>query len=101
MMFIILTPENQSTLLSFSLFLSFVKNGSVAEKVLSGSTDVGLIVIKAWNSFSNLVDLFFVDSKRLIFCFTILWSDLFLCRNSLVVFTLMDMDSVLRFQMVD
>jgi len=42
MMFIILTPENQSTLLSFSLFLSFVKNGSVAEKVLSGSTDVGL-----------------------------------------------------------
>jgi len=48
-MFIILTHGNQSTLSSFSLFLSFVTNRPVAEKSLSGSTDVGLIVIKAGN----------------------------------------------------
>jgi len=34
----------------------------VAEKN-SDSTDLGLIVIKAWNSSSSLVDLFFVTSK--------------------------------------
>jgi len=68
-MFIILTHDNQSTLSSFSLFLSFVINRPVAEKALSGSIDLGLIVIKAWNSFSRLFDLFFVGSKRLIsFC---------------------------------
>jgi len=40
MMCIILTYDNQSTLLSFSLFLSFVTSSPVAEKVLSGSTDL-------------------------------------------------------------
>jgi len=40
MMFIILTHDNQSTLLSFSLFLSFVTNSPVAEKALSGSNDL-------------------------------------------------------------
>jgi len=41
MIFIILTLtfDNQSTLSSFSLFLSFVTNSLVAEKALSGSTD--------------------------------------------------------------
>ena len=71
MMFIILTRDNQSTLSSFSLFLSFVTNSPVAEKALSGSTDVGLIVIKAQNSCSRLFDLFFVTSKRFISFFTI------------------------------
>jgi len=47
MMFIILTHPNQSTLSSYSLFLSFVRNSPVAEKALSGSTDLRLIVIKA------------------------------------------------------
>jgi len=70
-MFIILTHENQSMLLPFSLFLSFATNSNVAEKNLSGSTDVRLIVIKAWYSFSRLFDLYFVTSKRLIFFFTI------------------------------
>jgi len=37
MMFIILTHENQSTFSSFSLFLSFGTNRTVAEKALSGS----------------------------------------------------------------
>jgi len=60
MMFIIVTHDNQGTLLSFSLFLSFVTNSPVAEKTLSGSTDVGLIVIKAWHRFSTLFHLFFV-----------------------------------------
>jgi len=46
MMFIILTHDNHSTLPPFSLFLSLVKNSPVAEKTLSGSTDLGLIVIK-------------------------------------------------------
>jgi len=40
MMFVILTHDNQSTLLSFSLFLSFVTNSPVAEKAFSGSTDL-------------------------------------------------------------
>jgi len=69
-MFIIMTLDNQSTLSSFSL-LRFVTNSPVAEKALSGSTHLGLIVIKAWNSFSRLFDLFFVASKRLISFFTI------------------------------
>ena len=51
MMFIILTHDNQSTLSSFGLFLSFATNSPVAEKALPGSTDLGLIVIKARNSF--------------------------------------------------
>jgi len=46
-MFIILAHDNQSTLSSFSLFLSFVANSPVAVKALSGSADLGLIVIKA------------------------------------------------------
>jgi len=71
MMFIELTYDNQSTLSSFSLFLKFVTNGPVAEKALSCSTDLGLLVIKAWNSFFRLFDLFFVVSKRLISFFTI------------------------------
>jgi len=54
MMFIILTHNNHSELLAFSLFLSFVANSPVAEKALSGAIDLGLIVIKAWNSFSRL-----------------------------------------------
>jgi len=62
-MFIILTHDNQSTLSSFVLFLSFLTNNSVAEKSLFDSTDVGLIVIKAWYGFS--IDLF-LASKRLI-----------------------------------
>jgi len=53
MMFIILTHDNQSTLSSFSLFLSFATNNPMAQKALSGSTDLCLIVIKAWNSFSR------------------------------------------------
>jgi len=71
MMFIILTQDNQSTLSSFSLFLRFVTIIPVAEKGLSGSTDMGLIVIKPWNSFSRLFDLFSVASKRLISFFII------------------------------
>jgi len=58
MIFIILTHDNQSTVSSFSLFLSFVANTPVAEKGLSGSTDLGVIVIKAWYGFSRLFDLF-------------------------------------------
>jgi len=54
MMFIILTHDNHSALLSFSLLLSFVTNSPAAEKALSSSTDLGLIIIKAWNSFSRL-----------------------------------------------
>jgi len=68
---IVLTYDNQSILSSFSLFLYFVTISSVAEKAFSGSTDLGLIVIKAWNSFFRLFDLFFVASKRLISFFTI------------------------------
>jgi len=63
MMFTILTHDNKSTLSSFSLFLSFVTNSPVAEKALSGPTDVGFIVIKEWYSFSRLFNLLFVASK--------------------------------------
>jgi len=45
MMFIVLMYDNQSTLSSFNLFLNFVTNSPVALKALSGSTDLGLIVI--------------------------------------------------------
>jgi len=38
-MFTVLTHDNQSTLSSFSLFLSFAANSPVAEKALSGSID--------------------------------------------------------------
>ena len=71
MMFILLTHDNQSTLSLFSQFLKFATNSPVAEKALSDSIDLGLIVIKAWNSFSRLLDLFFVASKILISFFTI------------------------------
>jgi len=71
MMFIILAHDNRSTLSWLSIFLSFVTNSPAAENALSGSTDVGLIVIKAWYSFSRLFDLFFVASKRLISLITI------------------------------
>jgi len=70
-MFIILTHDNQSTLSSFSLFLSYVTNSPVVERALCGSTDLGLLAIKAWKSFSRLFDLFFVASKRLLSFFTI------------------------------
>jgi len=40
---------------SFSQFLRFATNSPVAEKALSGSTDLGLIVTKAWNSFSRFL----------------------------------------------
>jgi len=65
MMFIRLTHDNQSTLSSFSLFLSFVTSRPVTERAFSGSTDLGLIVVKAWNSFSRLFDLFSVALKNL------------------------------------
>jgi len=42
MMFITLTHDNQSTLSSFSLFLSVATNSPMAEKKLSGCTDLGL-----------------------------------------------------------
>ena len=71
MMFIILTHDNQSTLSLFSLFLSFVTNSPVAEKALSGSTHLGLIAIKAWNSSSRILTFLFVASKRLTSFFTI------------------------------
>jgi len=76
MMFITLTHDNQSTLSSFSLFLSFVTNSPVAEKALSGSIDAGLIVgIEQFfieqNSFSRLFDLFFAASEKLISFYTI------------------------------
>ena len=95
-MFITLTHDNQSTLSSFSLFLSFVTNSPVAEKTLSGSTDFGLIVIKARYSFSRLFDLLFAASKRLITIFTIC-DQIFSCTGIVfVVFIFMDyMDSVL------
>jgi len=102
MVFIIPTHDNQSTLSLFGLFLSFVTNSPVAEKALSGSTDLRLIVIKAWNSFSSLFDFLLCNLKTTHFLFHNLWLDLFLCRNSFVVFTLMGhMDSVLWFQMID
>ena len=78
-----------------SICLSFVTNSPVAEKVLSDSTDLGLTVIKAWDSFSRLVDLFFGASKRLI-SFFIICDRISSCAGSFVVFTLKDyMDSVL------
>jgi len=55
LMFIILTHDNQRTFSSFSLLLSFVTNNHVTEKVLSGSPDLVLIVIKAWNSFFKVI----------------------------------------------
>ena len=66
MMFIILTHNNHSALLPFSLFLSFVTYSPVAEKALSGSTDLGLIVINMEQFFTVIFDRFFVASKRLI-----------------------------------
>jgi len=69
-MFIILTHDNQNTLSSFSLFLSFAKNSPVTKKALCGSTDLGSIVIKAWNSL-RLFDLFFATSKTRVSFFTI------------------------------
>jgi len=96
MMFIILTVDNQSTLSSVSMFLSFVTNSPVAEKALSGSIDLGLIAIKAWYSFSRLFDLLFLTSKRLISFFTICdW--IFSCAGIVfVVFIFKDsMESVL------
>jgi len=50
-----MTHDNYSTLSSFSLFLSFVTNSPVAEKKLSGSIDLGLIVVKALNSFFKVI----------------------------------------------
>jgi len=102
MMFIIPTHDNQSALSWFSLFLSFVTNTLVAEKALSGSTDLGLIVIKAWNSFFKVIGPLLCSLKKTHFLYHNLWSDLFLCLNSFLVFTLKDyMDSVLWFQMAD
>ena len=46
-MFIVLTYDNQSTPSWFSLFLNFMTNSPMDEKALSGSTELGLIVIKA------------------------------------------------------
>jgi len=95
MMCITLTHDTQSTLPSFSLFLSFATNSLVAEKAHSGSTDLGVIVIKAWDSFPRLFDLFFVALKRLISFFTIC-DEISSCAGRFVVFTLMEYtDSVL------
>jgi len=47
--------DNESTLSSFNLFLSFVTNSPVAEKAIAGSSDLGLIVIKAWKSFFKVI----------------------------------------------
>jgi len=69
-MFTILTHVNQSTLLSFSLFQSFVTNSTVAEEALSAFTDVSLILITAWYSFSSISDVF-EASNGLISFFTI------------------------------
>jgi len=63
MMFSMLTHDNQSTLLSFSLFLSFVTISTVTEKTLSGSTDVGLLESKTWQSFQSY-QAFFRSLKR-------------------------------------
>jgi len=101
-MFIILTHDNQSTFSSFSLILSFVTNNHVAEKVLSGSTDLVLIVIKSWISFFKVIWPLPCSLKKTHFLFHNLWSNLFRCWNSYVVFTLKDyMDSVLWLHIVD
>ena len=71
MMFVILTHGNQRILSSFTELLCFVPNSPVAEEALSGSTDVGLFVNKAWYNFARLFDLFFVASTRLISFITI------------------------------
>jgi len=55
MMFMILMHDNQSTLSSFRLFLSFVTNSRVTEKAFSGFTNLGLIVFKSWNSFFEVI----------------------------------------------
>jgi len=73
-MFIILTHDNQSTLLSFSLFLSFVTNSCVAENMLSGSTDVGFLVSKAWCSSSQLYSLFHNFDQISSYAIIVLWS---------------------------
>ena len=94
--------ENQSTLSSFNLFLSFGTNSPVAEKAFSGSTDLGLIVTKARNSFFKVIWPLLCSLKKTHFLYHNLWSDLILYWNSFVVFTLKDyMDSVLWSQMVD
>jgi len=59
----------KSILSSFSLFLCFVRNSPVAEKALTGYTVVGLLVNKAWYSFSRLSSLLYVASKRTHFLF--------------------------------
>ena len=88
--------------LSFSLFLSFATNSSVTEKDLSGSTDLGLIIIKGMEQFFKVIWPLLCSVKKTHFLFNNLRSDLFLYWNSFVVFTLMDYtDSVLWFQMVD
>jgi len=55
MMFIILTPDSQSTLPSFSLFLIFATSSPVAEKALFGSINLGLIVIKGMEQFFKII----------------------------------------------
>jgi len=70
-MFTILRHDNQSTLSSFSPFQKFATNSHVAEKALSGSSDLGVIVIKAWNSISRLFDL--CSLKKTDFLFHNLW----------------------------
>jgi len=82
----------KSILSSFSLFLCFVRNSPVAEKALTGYTVVGLLVNKAWYSFSRLSSLLYVASKRTHFLFHNLWSGLSSCAGIV---------SVLWFQVVD
>jgi len=99
MMFIILTHDNQSILSSFSVFMSLWQS-PVAEKSHSGSTITWAWLYLRHGAASKVIWPLFCSLKKTHFLYHNLWSDLFLCRNSFVVFKLMDyMDSVFWFQM--
>ena len=72
----------------FSELLSFVTNSPVAEKALSGSTDVDLFVRRGTVFQGILTSFFSLENTH--FLYHNLWSDLFLCWVSVVVFTLKD-----------
>jgi len=76
MMFIILTHDNQTTSLSFSLYLSFVTNSTVAEKALSGSIDGGLLVCKTLYSFFKVIRHLLICDRISSCPGIILWSSL-------------------------
>jgi len=79
--------KRETSFSSFSELLSFVTNSPVAGESLSGSTDVGLFVSKAWYSFARLFGLFLVASKRLISFITICDRISSCVGNSFVVLT--------------